>query len=204
LSKDWNANNGISRIHLNQMRLYTFILALFILFSCSDEKKIPAPDIYEVREIGILSTTEYTIGKVIKLDDKSNKWYKYGDRKILIRCKATVKAGIDLRKLNQDDIKIKNDKIEIHLPPVEIVSFEMDPKYVRTAVENITGFRDRFSNAEKIEILKQGEEAIKKEIENTSIYDNAQQNATLFLTDFYKQMGYKDVIIKYEIREDKK
>ena len=39
--------------------------------SCSQEKEIRNVDIYEIKNIGELSTTEYTVGKIIKLNDEA-------------------------------------------------------------------------------------------------------------------------------------
>lgn len=187
-----------------KIQILLLLGAILNLISCSNKEELPTPDVHEIRKIGVLSTTEYTIGKIIKLDDKAEEWYKYGDRKILIHCRAKIKAGIDLDKIEKEDIVVEGDQIEITLPEVEIVSFEMDPKHVRTEVENITGFRDRFTQEEKNKILKQGEKAILKDIEKTGIYKDAQKNTAAFLEDFFKEQGYKEVIINYVQQSDKK
>ena len=173
----------------------------FVLLACSDEPKAPSANVYEVRNIGELSTIEYTVGKIIKLDDVSenHEWYeydKYGDRKILMRCKARVKAGVDLTLLDEDDITVHGTTIEIKLPPVEITSFTIDPNDIRTEMESVTGFRPSFTQQEKSSFLKQGEEAIREDLKSTGIIEDAEENAVAFLTDFYKQLGFKDVKVK--------
>ncbi|MCH2229962.1 MAG: DUF4230 domain-containing protein [Crocinitomicaceae bacterium] len=177
-------------------QLLAILLASITLFSCSDDKRHPKVDVYEIRNIGELSTTEYTVGKIIKLDDVAKEWYKYGDRKILINCKAKIKAGVDLSKLKEGDIEVSGNIIEITLPPAKIISFTMDSKHIATEMESVSGFRDGFTHAEKNNFLKQGEAAIKKEIIHTDIIKDAQQNAEVFLEDFYKQLGFEKVIIR--------
>ncbi|MGB0914725.1 MAG: DUF4230 domain-containing protein [Crocinitomicaceae bacterium] len=186
------------------MKKLLFILITSItLFSCSDDKGLPEVDVYEIRNIGELSTTEYTVGKIIKLDDEAEEWYKYGDRKILINCKAKVKAGVDLSKIKEGDIAVSGSTIEITLPPAEITSFTMDSKHIDTEMESVSGFRDGFTHAEKNNFLKQGEVAIKKEILHTDIIKDAEQNAEVFLEDFYKQIGFEKVIIRQSERDVK-
>lgn len=183
------------------MKVLVSILTLFLLFSCgSEEEKTPQPDVFEIRNMGTLSTTEYTIGKVIKLDDVPEEWYKYGDRKLLISCKAKVKAGVDLTQVEEDDVRVRGNSIEIILPPAEITSFVMDPNYVRTEMESITGFRDNFTQTEKRDFLEQGEQAILEDLKETEIIADAERNASIVLTQFYENLGFEEVTIKHKPR----
>ncbi len=176
------------------------ILSLIsVLFSCAEEiKEPPKPDVYEIRDIGMLSTTEYTVGKIVKLDDPPKEWYKYGDRKILMSCKAKIKAGVNLKSLEEGDIEVSGNTVIIQLPPAEITSFTVDPKTVQTEMESITGFRDNFSQGEKNNFLQQAEESIRHDLNETSILQDAEDNAARFLTEFYKQLGYEEVIVNHE------
>ena len=184
------------------MKKLIYILTIVLFTSCSGEDS-PKKDanVYEIRDVGKLSTTEYTIGKIVKLDDTEAEWYKYGDRKILISTKAKVKAGVDLSKIKDEDIKVKGNTIEIKLPPAEMTSFTMDPKYTHTEMESVNGFRDKFTQKEKNKFLKQGEEAIKKELPNTGLLDDAEKNAVAFIENFYKQLGFENVIVQKSPRE---
>jgi hypothetical protein len=186
------------------MKKLTFIFFVSILLSgCNEENKLPEVEVYEIRNIGELSTTEYTVGKIIKLDDKADEWYKYGDRKILINCKAKVKAGVDLSLIKEGDITVSGTTITITIPPTEITSFSMDSKHIHTEMESVSGFRDAFTHLEKNKFLKQGEAAIREEILHTDIIKDGRLNAEAFLTDFYKQMGFEKVIIKQGEHDDK-
>jgi len=180
------------------------IVLLFLLFSCAEQSPVPKAEVYEIRNIGELSTTEYTVGKIVKLDDEAEEWYKFGDRKLLIHCKAKIKAGVDLSKLKDGDIKVSGKTIEITLPPAKIITFSMDPNLVRTEMESVTGLRSNFTQSEKNSFLKQGEEAIKKDILETGILRDAEANAEAFLTDFYEQMGFEKVTVKRTTVEDEK
>jgi hypothetical protein len=165
------------------------------LFSCSEEE-VPKTNVYEIRQIGILATTEFTLGKVLKLTD-DKEWYKFGDRKILISTKAKVKAGVNLMAIKEGDIETIGNTIKIKLPAVEITSFEMNPGDIQTEMIDINGFRMGFTQAEKNEILRLGEQSIRKEVYATNILQEAQKNTTSFIKDFYGQMGYEEIIIEY-------
>lgn len=195
------------------MKNLYYIALVFLLSACElmpQSKEI----VYDIREIGTLSTTEYTVAKVVKLDDEHGiweiwekwddirSWTKFGDRKILISCRAKIKAGIDLNKIRKEDIKINGNSINIVVPTAEVSEFSMEPKYTKTEVESVSWFRDHFTQKEKNEFLKQGEKAIREDIENSGIYSNAEYEAELFITDFYKRQGFEKVIISFEKRNE--
>jgi hypothetical protein len=139
-------------------KLIVIPITAILLFSCAEEP-VRKAEIFQIREIGTLSTTEYTLAKIVKLNDKGE-WYTFGDRKILISCKAKVKAGVNLSKIKDEDIKINGKRIEISLPAPEITSFDMDPKWMKTEMVEISGFRFQFTQEETNIILKMGEKAI--------------------------------------------
>ena len=181
------------------MRFITVIFAFLtlIVVSCSnEEEELPIIEPREVRDIGVLSTSEYTIGKVIIVNDSNIPWYKLGERKIVMSCRAKVKGGIDLKAIEDGDVKVDGKKITIIIPPAKITSFSMDPSDIQTEMEDITGFRDKFSQSDKNNFLRQGETSIRKELTKTSILEDAEENAISFLVDFYEQQGFEQVIIQ--------
>lgn len=176
---------------------------MVLLFaSCGGEKEVPESEIYQIRSIGTLSTTEYTLGKVIKWNDEGE-WYKFGDRKILLSCKARVKAGVNLNAIKESDIVINGKQITIQLPPPEIVSFEMDPDLIRTEMTDVNGLRSDFSQLDKSKVLQKGEESIRKDLKKLHILDEAEQNAKRFIVDFYKNLGFEQVTV-HETPKDKR
>lgn len=177
------------------MRYLAYILLITLLFSCEEAE--PKTDVYEIRNIGLLATTEYTIGKVVKLEDKAE-WYKFGDRNILISCKAKVKAGIDLNQLAKGDIATDGDGVTINLPAPQILSVDMDRSQVKTEMVDVNGFRQDFTQEEKNAILAQGERSIRANIGSTNILQMAERNAELFVKDFYRKLGYNNVVVNFK------
>jgi hypothetical protein len=174
-----------------------YFLLFTLLFACNSKTEEEKADVFEIRNIGVLATSEYTVGKVVRLKD-DKEWYKFGDRSILISCKAKIKGGVNLSKISENDIVIKGKTIQISLNQPEIVSFDMDPNHIRTELEDINGFRMQFSQAEKNEILSLGEKSIREDILQTGILDDAERNARRFIIEFYKQLGYQDVQVIFK------
>src|SRR3989338_2482103 len=110
---------------MKQTVTYLLLVLAVAMNSCgTDDTPVSHKEIFEIRTIGTLSTSEYTVSKIIKLNDPGE-WYKWGDRKILISCKAKIKAGVNLNKLKAEDIKITGKKIEIQLPPAFIFALQL-------------------------------------------------------------------------------
>ncbi len=178
---------------------WKFLIALFLIVtasSCGENKSVNETEVFQIREVGTLSTSEYTVGKVIKLTQDSDFWnLKWGSRRILISCRAKIKAGVDLKEMKESDIVIDGKTIEITLPKPKVVSFEMDPNHIKTEVVEVTGLRADFSQEEKNIILQKGEEAIRRDMKYLNILDDAQKNATNFVVQFYKQQGFEKVIV---------
>lgn len=180
---------------MKQLVFWILGISLSLLASCgTDDQPLRNSEIYEIRSIGTLSTSEYTVSKIIKLNDKGE-WYTWGDRKILISCKAKIKAGVNLNRLAPEDIKVEGKKITIELPEAEIISFEMNPDQIKTEMVDVSGFRANFSQREKNHILQLGEKSIRKDLKQLNILQDAETNAIIFLTDFYKNLGFEEIII---------
>ncbi len=180
----------------------SFFLLLIIQVACSDTNDLPKAEVFQIKEIGELSTTEYVFSKVLRVDDPAE-WYKFGDRKILISCKAKVKAGIDLNAIQKGDIVVNGQEISIQLPRPKITSFNMDPNSVRTEVVDVDGFRDNFNQADINQILQMGEKSIRGALSETGIYSEAEKNAVSFVKEFYKQLGYTKVIVEIKEQNEK-
>jgi len=172
---------------------------LILLFTLSLGCKSGPPDkqqVLTIREMGSLASTEYTITKLVKASDDKT-WYKVGDRKILISCRATIKAGVDLSKLTKDDVDISGKKITLHLPEPTVLSLNMAPENIKVENQEIGMLRTGFDNAERDALLRQAEVQINKSIEELGILNTAKQNSSLFLEQFLRKLGFTEVTIEY-------
>lgn len=177
-----------------------------LLVSCSKEQ---APEISlekklsqklsEITEVAELGSVEYTVTKVVKASDDES-WYKIGDRKILFKCTAYLKAGIDLKKFDASKIVINEEKksVVITLPKAELLALNMPPDKSVLAYENVGTFRSRFSAADKNRLLQLGEQSIRDEVPNLGILDDAQKNADSFFKSLLTQLGFELVSVKFE------
>ena len=68
-------------------RLLFIICSLAVITSCANPLEKQARDrLTTMTETGYLSTTEFTVTKILKASDYA--WWKIGERKILLSCRA--------------------------------------------------------------------------------------------------------------------
>ena len=145
-----------------------------------------------------LGTVEYTVKKIVKTDDAV--WWKYGKRKIIFSCTASIKAGINMKGFSESNVKadLKNKSISVVLPKPSILSFNMPPEGIRQEFSMITGLRDEFTPEQKQQLLAMGEADIRHDIPRMGIIEDAEANARAFFTAMFSQIGYDNIDINFE------
>jgi hypothetical protein len=176
-------------------------ICFFALFSCKQDisYKQMEEQVGKITSLTELGTVEYVVTKIVKANDNAT-WYKFGDRKILFSCKAILKAGIDLSKLEDSDIQVNTEEktITITLPNAELLSVNLKPENIKLIYEKTSITRSSFSNKERDAVLAQGEADILKSVPDMGIFDDAENNAKLFLEAFFKQAGFANVNIEFK------
>lgn len=143
-----------------------------------------------------LGTVEYTVKKIVKCDDKQT--FAIGDRKILFRSTAYLKAGVDLAGFTADKVQINGKDVIVTLPHAELLSFNMPAEETETVFENYGFFRSSFSAEEQNQILKLGEKDIREDVPNLGILQDAERNVTDVFTAMLSQMGFQTININFE------
>lgn len=153
----------------------------------------------EMSEVAELGSVEYTIEKVVKASDDAE-WYKMGDRKILFKCTAYLKAGIDMSKFDATKAIINEEQksIVLTLPKAELLSFNMPPEKAVLAYEKVATFRSNFSVSDRNKLLQLGEKDIREDVPNLGILADAEKNASSFFKALLGQLGFEMVTIKFE------
>ncbi len=173
------------------------LVALLIFFTACTKK----PDLKEkalsIKALSQLATVEYIVTKVIKANDNKT-WFKPGDRKILMSCKASIIAGIDLSKIKDEQVNVDGKTIRITLPHAELIALKMRPEDIKVEYEGVSPFRSSFSVEEKNTLAAQGEKSIRKSIDSLGVLQTAEVNANLVVTNFLNRLGFQEVIISYD------
>ena len=175
----------------------TYIYLLFcLLASCRTTPVKQEQEILALREINELVTVEYIVNKIIKASDDKT-WYKIGDRKILMTCEATLKAGIDFSAINAEHIQINNKQVTLTLPHATLFSVSIKPEDIKVAYEEIGAFRNSFTTQERDMLAAQAQKQIQDSADSLGVLQTAEANAGLFASNFLHNMGYEKVIIQF-------
>lgn len=148
-----------------------------------------------LKDLAELATIEYSVTKIVSY--KNVAWY--GDRKILFETAATVKAGIDLNELADQDIKLEGDAgVTVTLPQPRILLFNMKPEQMREIFNESGILRSNFSNEEKDALLSQGEKDIRAKVATMDILERAARNARILVESWLKKMGFTAVRVVFK------
>lgn len=185
-----------SRARKRLLLLGAVILTLLAVNLAIPRKKVPPyVGVRTLKDLAELATVEYSVTKIVSYKDVA--WY--GDRKILFEAAATVKAGIDLNELTDQDIKQENDlTVTISLPAPKILLFNMKPEQMREIFNESGILRSKFSNEEKDGLLSQGEKDIRAKVGQMDILQRAARNARILVESWLKKMGFEAVHVVFK------
>ena len=178
------------------------LLPLLLLGACAHRPSMQqqlSERIQSMSRNAELCTVEYTVRKAVRARDEGE-WFKIGNRRILFSCTAYIKAGIDLERLPLDKIVVDEStrSVSLVLPHATVLSINLPPEEIRLEYEDVTGFRQKFSDRERQALLKQGERDIVRDIPSLGILAEAEENALEFFRPMLEQMGFENVQIRFE------
>jgi hypothetical protein len=152
--------------------------------------------ILALKTMNDLAVTEYTVTKIVKANDNKT-WYTIGDRKILLSCQATIKAGIDLSQLQEEDIVVKGKKITIYLPDPKLISFNIPPGNIKVEYEAVGFLRNEFSSAERDALMVQAENQIRNSMEELGVFKSTKEHTLAFFANFLRRLGFEDIHLNF-------
>ena len=186
------------------MRLiFLLIVPVLLIAGCKNDagKASEMQSVMALQNMSQLATAEYVVTKIIKASDE-NTWYKAGNRKILLSCKASLVAGVDLSKLTANDVTINNKDITVILPRAKLLYVNIKPEDIKTTYEDISLFRTKFSSEEKNDLAIQAEKQITESASGLGVLVTAETNATLFIDNYLKNLGYKNIHVRFSTLEN--
>lgn len=153
----------------------------------------PVTIINEVRAVARLETIHYTVEKVITAEiNQGLLGPLFGDR-LLFVAHGYVIAGIDLGKINPQDMWLQDDSLYVRLPESEVlvVSLDNEKSYV---YDRETGLLTHGDPTLETTARQVAEEEILKAALEDGILEQARINGEVFLEKFFNALGYDRVI----------
>jgi hypothetical protein len=156
---------------------------------------IPDPITYinEIRALARLETIQYSVEKVITGEMGGGTFDTFFGDKILFVGHGTVIAGIDMEKLQPENMRFENGVLSVNLPPAEIfiAALDNDKSYVYDRQTGLLAKPD--PNLETLVRQRAEEEILKAALED-GILEQAQTNAEAFLFKFFAALGFPNTI----------
>jgi len=155
----------------------------------------PITIVHEIRTIARLETIKFSLEKIITAETRQGvfKWL-VGDRLILV-AHGEVIAGIDLNKLDPENLQVRGGILYVNLPDPEIfvVAIDNEQSYV---YDRDTGL---FTDGQ-VDLESKARLAAEQEIEESALKDGilelAAQNAESYLGGLFRELGYPEVIFE--------
>lgn len=174
-------------------------LIFLLLLCCSgcNKKEKQLQQVMALQQMNDLATVEYVVTKIIKANDNAT-WYKIGDRKILMSCKATLTAGIDLSAIKSEQVIIEGKNITLNLQHAKMIAVNIKPEDIVEAYQSVDLLRQPFTGEERNALAIQAESQIKASVAELGILQTAETNAALFVNNFLHRLGYEKIIIHFD------
>ncbi|HMD90816.1 MAG TPA: DUF4230 domain-containing protein [Anaerolineaceae bacterium] len=152
----------------------------------------PVTIVHEVRALARLETIQYTVEKVITAEEGQGQLSALFGDKLLFVAHGVVIAGVDLAKMNPQDIWIDNQILYFRLPQPEIFSSTLDntKSYV---YDRQTGILTKGDTNLETQARQSAENEITQAALDDGILNQAGINAQSYLTRLLTQLGYPDV-----------
>ncbi len=178
-----------------------WLLLLLVCFACGPKRHFV---VSKVRSAAKLATTETIIDKVV-IGTKTRKvlrLLKISEANFVAYTEATVKTGIDLEKLSEDDIVIDKNKITVTLPSVEVLDFQYPFNKFRID-SAITGnaFLNRFDIVDYEEFYRMAELDIRENLQYTGVIQQTRKNTERMMRGLLENLGYDEIYIRFRKQE---
>lgn len=185
-------------------RLLIISIALLLL-SCHNKEEERALVVGKIQAASKLVTTEFTVDKIVYgTKVKKIAWLiKLNEARFLAYSQAKIKAGIDLTLLKPDDIKTSEQRIEIILPPIQVINFSYPPDHFKMddEVSDTRKFLNEISLEDQEKFFQDAETDIRNSLQYMGIVKTTQQHTKTLLTGLLKSLGYKEIYISFKSDE---
>jgi len=155
----------------------------------------PVTIVHEVRSLARLETIKFSLEKIITAETRQGVFeWLVGDRLIFV-AHGEVIAGIDLNKLDPENLEVRDSVLYVQLPDPEIfvVAIDNEQSYV---YDRETGLLTHGEVNLESDARRAAEVEIEKSAREDGILDLARQNGESFLDRLFRDLGFPEVIFE--------
>jgi len=183
-------NNTLSPIQQTNNAISTQIASL--LHPTPTVIPDPVTIIRQVQSLARLETIQYTVEKVITAEINQGVFGPLFGDKLLFVAHGMVIAGIDMNKIETQDLWLEDGILNVRLPEAEVfvATLDNDQSYV---YDRTTGVFTKGDPQLETAARQAAEQEILNAAETDGILDLARQNAEVYLERLFNSLGYLQV-----------
>ena len=153
----------------------------------------PVTIIYEVRAVARLETIQYSVEKIITAEVNQGIFKSLLGDRLLFVAHGEVIAGIDMGKIQVEDLWLEDGILHVRLPAAEILVATLDNE-LSYVYDRDTGPLTHGDVNLETEARQAAEQEIRAAALEDGILDQARINAEVFLEKFFQALGYSPVV----------
>lgn len=184
---------------LLKLPFMAFIAVAVVFSSCKKNER--ALVVGKIQNASDLATTEFVIDKIV-FGTKTKKLalLKISEASFMAYSKARVKAGIDLSKIKEADIRIEDTKIHLELPPIEVINFSYPPSsFVEDSlISDPKVFLNKIDIRDQEEFFRLAELDIRENLRYMGIVRTTQNNTRQLFQILLSSLGYDEIYISFK------
>ena len=174
------------------------LLLLVLLVSCNNKRALV---VGKIQKASKLATSEFTVDKLVfGVKNKRILWVvKLNEAQFLAKSQATIKAGINLEKLEEEDITIYQNRISLTLPPIEVLNFSYPPEsFEKIELLTYDAFSTRINIEDQEHFFREAEIDIRNNLKYMGIVETTQQKTRIMLEAMLRNLGYTEIYISFK------
>jgi len=184
---------------LLKLPFMAFIAVAVVFSSCKKNER--ALVVGKIQNASDLATTEFVIDKIV-FGTKTKKLalLKISEASFMAYSQAKVKAGIDLSKIREADIRIEGTKIHLELPPIEVINFSYPPaSFVEDSlISDPKVFLNKIDIRDQEEFFRLAELDIRENLRYIGIVRTTQNHTRQLFQVLLGSLGYEEIYITFK------
>jgi hypothetical protein len=177
--------------------LAAVVVAWLLFFQSGLRIDLSRPAVVQrIQRLQRLESVVYSMEKIVTgTQDNAYLPRILGGDRILLIVHGEVTAGVDLAKLDDSKISIKDGGIELELPQAEVFSARIDNEKTRVYSRETGLFTVPDPNLES-EVRREAERQIRQSAIEGGILKTAAENARTSLSGLLEGLGFESVLVR--------
>lgn len=186
---------------LKNVLFHGWIGISFCWIFCSCQKDERGLVIGKIQQASDLVVSEFVIDKVVfGKKTKNILFIPVNEASFMAYSRASIKTGIDLNRIREEDIRIEGNKINLNLPPIEVINFSYPPEnfIADTLVSNPNRFLNSISLEDQETFFRMAEMDIRDHLPYMGLVESSQNHARKLIHTVLKSFAFEEIYIQFE------